>query len=129
MIGERIKELRKQKGYSITELAEISGVSKSYLSYIERNLQNNPSLQFLSKLLIPLDTTLGYLLGTDYNTVGSSNEVHLDDEWKEIIQKAISEGMNKEDFQNISDFITFNKWVQKRHNNNNHNDDNHDSTK
>ena len=44
MIGERIKQLRLEKGYSITELAEVSGVSKSYLSYIERNLQTNPSL-------------------------------------------------------------------------------------
>ncbi|MBD2798676.1 helix-turn-helix transcriptional regulator, partial [Xenorhabdus sp. 18] len=47
MIGERIKRLRLQKGISLTELAEKAGVAKSYISSIERNLQKNPSIQFL----------------------------------------------------------------------------------
>ena len=112
MIGERIKQLRLEKGYSITELAEVSGVSKSYLSYIERNLQTNPSLQFLTKLLVPLDTTIEILIGNNPIKDHSIIEEHLDEEWREILQKAISEGMNKEDFQNINDFIRFNKWMK-----------------
>ena len=114
MIGERIKQLRLEKGYSITELAEVSGVSKSYLSYIERNLQNNPSLQFLTKLLVPLDTTIEILIGNNSIKGYSIIEEHLDEEWKEILQKAISDGMNKEDFKNIKDFIRFNKWIKDR---------------
>ena len=110
MIGERIKQLRLEKGYSITELAEVSGVSKSYLSYIERNLQTNPSLQFLTKLLVPLDTTIENLINNNPKKDHSKIEDHLDEEWKEILQKAISEGINKEDFKNIKDFIEFNKW-------------------
>lgn len=112
MIGERIKKLRTKKGYSITELAELSGVSKSYLSYIERNLQKNPSLHFLSKLLVPLDTSIEYLLGDDYTKRSASSEDNLDEEWMEIIQKAISEGLEKEDFENINDFIQFKKWMK-----------------
>ena len=50
MIGERIKNLREQKGYSITQLAELANISKSYLSQIERNVQKNPSIDFLMKL-------------------------------------------------------------------------------
>ena len=114
MIGERIKQLRLEKGYSITELAEVSGVSKSYLSYIERNLQTNPSLQFLTKLLVPLDTTIEILIGNNPIKDHSIIEDHLDEEWREILQKAISEGMSKEDFQNINDFIRFNKWIKDR---------------
>ena len=114
MIGERIKQLRLEKGYSITELAEVSGVSKSYLSYIERNLQTNPSLQFLTKLLVPLDTTIENLIGNNPIKDHSKIEEHLDEEWREILQKAISEGMSKEDFQNINDFIRFNKWIKGR---------------
>ena len=114
MIGERIKQLRIEKGYSITELAEVSGVSKSYLSYIERKLQNNPSLQFLTKLLVPLDTTIEYLIGNNPIKDNSTIKDHLDEEWKEILQKAISEGMNKEDFKNIRDFLEFNKWIKDR---------------
>ena len=114
MIGERIKQLRLEKGYSITELAEVSGVSKSYLSYIERKLQNNPSLQFLTKLLVPLDTTIENLINNNPIKDPSKIEEHLDEEWREILQKAISEGMSKEDFQNINDFIRFNKWIKGR---------------
>ena len=114
MIGERIKQLRLEKGYSITELAEVSGVSKSYLSYIERNLQTNPSLQFLTKLLAPLDTTIENLINNNPIKDHSKIEGHLDEEWKVILQKAISEGMNKEDFKNIRDFIEFNKWKKSK---------------
>ena len=45
MIGERIKRLRLQKGISLTELAEKAGVAKSYISSIERNLQNGSKIK------------------------------------------------------------------------------------
>ena len=106
MIGQRIKKLRKMKGYSITELAELADVSKSYLSYIERDLQNNPSLQFLSKLAIPLNTTVEYLLGND--ELGE----RLDAEWQILIKNGIDEGMSKEDFRNFRDFVRFKKWKE-----------------
>ncbi|MCI4060811.1 helix-turn-helix domain-containing protein, partial [Bacillus cereus] len=50
MIVERIKRLRLQKGISLTELAEKDGVAKSYISSIERNLQKNPSIQFIENI-------------------------------------------------------------------------------
>lgn len=108
MIGQRIKKLRERKGYSITELASLAEVSKSYLSYIERNLQNNPSLQFLTKVAGPLDTTIEYLLGNH------DSEEKLDREWRILIQNGIEEGMSKEDFRNFKDFVRFQKW--KRNN-------------
>ena len=40
---------------SMTELAEKAGVAKSYLSSLERNLQTNPSIQFLEKIAVVLD--------------------------------------------------------------------------
>jgi XRE family transcriptional regulator of biofilm formation len=98
MIGERIKKLRQQKGFSITELAQIAGVSKSYLSYIERNLQNNPSLLVLSKLASPLHTTIEFLLGTD-KVMPPKKDIGLDEEWKELIQRTITEGVSSGDFE------------------------------
>lgn len=109
MIGQRIKKLREKKGYSITELAELAEVSKSYLSYIERNVQNNPSLQFLSKLVTPLDTTVEYLLGGRKK----DEEEKLDEEWRVLIQKGIEDGMSKEDFRQFSEFVRFQKWKGK----------------
>lgn len=62
MIGKKIKELRLKKGYCYSITHWRAGVSKSYLSYIERNIRNNPSLEFLAKIARPLDTTVEYLL-------------------------------------------------------------------
>lgn len=104
MIGQRIKKLRERKGYSITELAGLADVSKSYLSYIERNLQNNPSLQFLTKVAAPLETTIEYLLGNQ------NSDEQLDEEWRMLIQHGIEEGMSKEDFSHFKDFVRFQKW-------------------
>lgn len=108
MIGSRIKELRKQKRLTITELAKRAGVSKSYLSYIERDVQKNPSLQFLTKISKPLDTSIEYLLGEE-KTDTITNEI-LDKEWTKLLMKAIDDGLNKEDFREIQNFIKFRNW-------------------
>lgn len=112
MIGERIKNLREKKGYSITKLADLAGVSKSYLSYIERNMQNNPSLQVMAKIAAPLDSNIEYLLGEESLPKLHENEF-LDDEWRAIIQSAVEEGMSKGDFQTLKDLIRSNQWKKK----------------
>jgi len=111
MIGERIKSLREQKGYSITKLAALAGVSKSYLSYIERNVQNNPSLQVLSKLAFHLDSTIEYLLG-DEPPAGMRKDETLDEEWRTIIRNAVDEGMSKRDFQALKELVRSTKWKE-----------------
>ncbi|MCK0470361.1 helix-turn-helix domain-containing protein [Halalkalibacter sp. APA_J-10(15)] len=55
MNGGNIRDLRKSKGMSLNELADVSGVSKSYISYIERGLQRNPSIIVLKKISDALD--------------------------------------------------------------------------
>ena len=114
MIGERIKLLREKKGYTLTQLADLAGVSKSYLSYIERNLQTNPSLQLLSKLAITLETTLEYLLNGGEKKASSVTNNFPDEEWRYIAEKAIKEGMSKDDFIRYNDYISFIKWKNKQ---------------
>ena len=48
-VGLRIKELRELKGYSINKLANMAGVSQSYLRDIELG-NKNPTISFLSLL-------------------------------------------------------------------------------
>ncbi|MGM0836076.1 MAG: helix-turn-helix domain-containing protein [Bacillota bacterium] len=110
MIGERIRKLRKSKGYSLSELAEKAGVSKSYLSYLERDLQTNPSLQFLQKISLSLGTNIEYLLDGASIAKVEKNRNIVDEEWKKLIQKAIREGMTKEDFVKYRDYLQFQKW-------------------
>jgi len=124
MIGERIKKLRKKKGYSLTELSKQAGVSKSYLSYIERDLQNNPSLKFLTKIAEQLDTSIEYLL-EESKKMNHQEKVQpridtLDEEWKVLITKAIKDGMSKQDFRDFRDYIKFKNWKQNEENSNEH---------
>ncbi len=56
-IGERIAFFRNSKGYSVNKLANLSGVSQSYLRDIELGTRN-PTIEFLSILCDTLDITL-----------------------------------------------------------------------
>ncbi len=111
MLGERLKRLRKKKGYSLSELSELAGVSKSYLSYLERNIQTNPSLQFLNKIAVTLETDLEFLLVGESEAEKTDLQV-LDEEWRRLVQRAISEGLSKEDFIHFKEYMEFQKWQQ-----------------
>lgn len=54
MIGKQLRQLRMAKGYSLRELAKISGLSHSFLSDIEHD-RCNPSLCSLYKLANALE--------------------------------------------------------------------------
>ncbi|APH04409.1 helix-turn-helix domain-containing protein [Bacillus weihaiensis] len=108
MLGKRLRELRQEKGYSISELAELSGVSKSYLSYIERDVQKNPSLQFLTKISNTLEVDVHELVGTRSPLI-HPHEILKDQEWHQLINYAIKEGMSKNDFKEFIDFLRFKK--------------------
>ena len=49
MIGKNIYWLRKEKGLTLSELAERANIAKSYLSNIERNINQNPSITYNGK--------------------------------------------------------------------------------
>ncbi|WP_226086924.1 helix-turn-helix domain-containing protein [Mesobacillus sp. S13] len=103
-VGEKIKNLRLKKKYSISELSEKAKVSKSYLSYIERGIQGNPSLQVLSRLADNLDTSVEYLMGQQ-NT--KTFQKPVDEEWAGLVDEAIKNGISKEDFAYYVDFMKF----------------------
>ncbi|MFJ5623453.1 helix-turn-helix domain-containing protein [Peribacillus loiseleuriae] len=105
MIGDRVKKLRQENRMSMTELAEKAGVAKSYLSSLERNLQTNPSIQFLEKIALVLQIPVDSLLHDDPIKEG------LDTEWLNIVQEAMKSGVSKDQFR---EFIEFNKWKLKQ---------------
>lgn len=117
MVGERLRELRQEKGYSISELAELAGVSKSYLSYIERDVQKNPSLQFLKKIALTLEIEVEDLLGSSPTAANYSKEFIFDEEWSKLLHKAIEEGMSKNDFREFRDYLKFQKWKNTKNQN------------
>ncbi|MBT2688464.1 helix-turn-helix domain-containing protein [Bacillus sp. ISL-47] len=107
MVGRRIKNLRIKKGYSINELSEKAEVSKSYLSYIERGIQKNPSLQVLSRIAKTLDANLEDLLEENKDMIADLTS--LDEEWVNLVREAIRQGITKEDFTYYLEFIKFKK--------------------
>jgi XRE family transcriptional regulator, master regulator for biofilm formation len=107
MIGERVKKLRLEKKMSLSELAEQAGVAKSYLSSLERNLQTNPSIQFLEKISSVLNVPVDHLINEQIN------KEELDSDWMNIVKEAMDSGVSKEQFR---DFIEFNKWRIKQSN-------------
>jgi transcriptional regulator with XRE-family HTH domain len=60
--GQKIRELRNERGYSLYELAEKAGLSLSYLSEIERGCKN-PSLKTVKKLAEALHVPQEQLIG------------------------------------------------------------------
>ena len=56
-IGERIAFFRTSKGYTVNKLANLAGVSQSYLREIELG-NKNPTVDFLSVLCETLGITL-----------------------------------------------------------------------
>ncbi|KAB7672525.1 helix-turn-helix domain-containing protein [Bacillus sp. B1-b2] len=101
MIGDRVKQLRLEKRMSLSELADQAGVAKSYLSSLERNLQSNPSIQFLEKIAAVFHIPVDQLLHDQ------QNKDDLDSEWLKIVKEAMDSGVSKNEFR---EFLEFNKW-------------------
>ncbi|MET1030439.1 helix-turn-helix domain-containing protein [Domibacillus tundrae] len=102
-IGERIYSFRLEKEMSLTELASRSGIAKSYISSVERDLQVNPSIQFLTKVSRVLDVNIEQLLN---DPVRESFPV-LGEEWMTLAREAMESDTSKEQFK---EFLEFQKW-------------------
>lgn len=61
-IGENIKKLRTERGFTQKELAEKCNLSRSYLADLERN-RYNPSLESLKIIANNLGVSVSVLLG------------------------------------------------------------------
>lgn len=72
-IGARIKELRKKKGLTQSELGNLINVTKVSISCYERN-SRIPNLETFIDLVNVLNTTPNYLLGRDIDIVSEEDE-------------------------------------------------------
>lgn len=110
MIGKNIAELRKRKGLTLSELAERTNISKSYLSNIERNLNKNPSLDIMKRIANVLNVDMITLLK-------SSNEkdmqLHIEKEWIDFVNELKELGLEKDEMQQYKPLIEFIKWKNK----------------
>ncbi len=61
-LGEKIRTLRKSKGYTLDKLAELAESSKSYIWELENKDPPRPSADKIAKIAIALEVTPDYLI-------------------------------------------------------------------
>ena len=97
MIGERLKKLRKDKGITQKELADILGIEKSNISAYEID-KNTPPDDIKVSLARYFNISLDYLLGV-INT-----EVNY---YSENIFLKLPDNISSNDRNTINDFVEF----------------------
>jgi transcriptional regulator with XRE-family HTH domain len=61
-LGDKIRELRKAKGYTLDKLAELAESSKSYIWELENKNPPRPSADKVAKIAAVLGVTADYLI-------------------------------------------------------------------
>lgn len=107
MIGKNIAKIRKENGYTLSELAKLAKISKSYLSNIERNINKNPSIEVMKKIAAVLNVDIISLVQT-----GSERDINLGNEieWVRFLNELKELGIEKSQLQQYKILIEFIKW-------------------
>ena len=61
-MGKRIFKLRQERGMNQTQLAKAAGISRSYLSWMEKGKHKRPSANGVASIASALGTTIAYLM-------------------------------------------------------------------
>ncbi|MUV36912.1 HTH-type transcriptional regulator SinR [Lentibacillus sp. JNUCC-1] len=100
MKKNNISLIRKQKGYTLSELAKRAGVSKSYLSTIERNINQNPSFHIIQKIAVALNVDVNTLFGNQRH-----NQLTLDQEWLRLMEQIKYSGLEEKRMKELKKVI------------------------
>lgn len=71
-LGDKIRTLRKAKGYTLEKLAELAESSKSYIWELENKDPPRPSADKIAKIAAVLEVTADYL-------IDPTDKVHVED--------------------------------------------------
>ena len=73
-LGERIRDLRKKKGFTLDELAAKAESRKSNMGELEKKAPPRPSGEKLALIAAALDVTTDYLLGSNTEALGTAED-------------------------------------------------------
>jgi transcriptional regulator with XRE-family HTH domain len=68
--GQKVREIRKQRGLSLNDLERMTGVNKGYLSQLENEHQRNPSVHIAKRIAEALGLGLDELLDEEPRAAG-----------------------------------------------------------
>jgi len=105
MKENNISYYRKQKGLTLSELAQRADISKSYLSNIERNVNQNPSIHIIQKIAAALNIELEALIGTS-----DVRKQWPENEWLDFVEELKASGVEKEQLHEFKTVIEYAKW-------------------
>lgn len=105
MFGERLKLLRKSRGITQEQLAEIIGVERSSIGKYEGKSKTIPSDDVKAKIADYFNVSTDYLLGRSDVAEPAKNQPIADgDELdRELID--LMRDLSPEDFQRVKDFV------------------------
>lgn len=83
-LGEKLRKLRKDNGFTLDQLAEKSGLSKSYLWELENRESRRPSAEKLTALASVFGVAPTYFIEDDVRT---PKQRHLDEGFFRDYQK------------------------------------------
>lgn len=108
-VGQVIKDLRKKRAYTQTQLAELANCSRSYIAQLERGALN-PSLETLSELAKVLGVNTTYIIlkaegveNDDYELIILKNEFPEGVTILKNANKELSESQKKD----MADLMSF----------------------
>ena len=102
--GKKIKTLRKKKGFTLQQLAEMIGSGKSYIWEIENRGLKRPSAEKLALIANALDVTTDFLINNEQSELSG-------DENKEIFYRKLGR-LKQDDQDKIMDMIE--AWGKKK---------------
>ncbi|PGM92272.1 MULTISPECIES: helix-turn-helix domain-containing protein [Bacillus cereus group] len=111
MRGERIKQLRKARGWTQDDLGEAVGFKKATISLIENNKRNREE-RSVTKFADVLDCTTDFLLGlSDDPKLSGEQNTRLKNDFDEIYNKLkeLPEAEQEMYLRMINSFIDANK--------------------
>ena len=103
VFGKRLKELRKEHGYTIEQFADMVGISKSTLGYYE-NDKRMPDIEILARIANVLNVSADYLIGRT-NTTARKGKLKTVCEFTGLSDQAaeyLSELVKDKDYEKLS---------------------------
>lgn len=94
-IAKKIRALRKEKGYTLDELADLAESSKSYVWELENKDPPRPSADKLAKIAKALGVTMDYFIDEEVTVEDATDKTfyrkyrQMDPETKKKIRKMI----------------------------------------
>nr|WP_299382187.1 helix-turn-helix transcriptional regulator [Allomuricauda sp.] len=111
MLSKKLKKLRTDKGYTLMQLAEKSGVSYVQIGRYE-NDKSAPSGKTLTKLAEALEVNMEDLLKNSFETDSISDE-QLDAKYRKIKKVLRENDMNRRTLDGFFDLLLFKGNVNK----------------